>query len=191
MTRTTRTAYIIAAAAMAGSVALGAAAAPARADSGWGDRGYGYDSRHHDRDRDDARRHFRRHRLSEWQVRERLRRAGFPNIYSIRFDDGRYVARGYTRSGRHIVLYVDAFDGDIHWRAVRHRYPRTALSRVDVIALLYSLGYHRIADLDYRQGMWSARGLDRHGHRRTVRVNPRTRAVRDSRSVRWPHGFGR
>lgn len=120
---------------------------------------------------------YRANPLTRAQVRHRLRRHGYSNIFHLRRRGDVFVARGYTNNGRHVRVFVNAWTGRISQGQHNRNFQRV-MTRHDVIQLLLRSGYHNIRGPEYRNGIYVARARDYSGYRRRVHVDPRSGVIR-------------
>ena len=158
-------------------VAASGAAATARAESSMAGPRYAFGQKHVAQHRHERRATRRVYRL--------LDRRGYRNIYSVRWHDrrGLYVAKGYTRSGRHIRVFVNPRSGRIvHDR--RHRHADRALNRHDVVRRLVWAGYRILSRPQRDDGVYVVRTEDRFGQRRVMHVDAYSGVIRHVRRTK-------
>ncbi len=162
-------------------VGTAGAGATARAESSLAGPGYTFGRKHVGDHRHERRAHRRVLRI--------LDRHGYRNIYSVRYHErrGLYVAKGYTRGGRHIRVFVDPHSGRIH-RNRQHRRVDRALDRRDVVRRLVWAGYRIVSGPRRNDGVYVVRTEDRFGHRRLMHVDAYSGVIRHVRRAHRRNG---
>ncbi|MEI7037728.1 PepSY domain-containing protein [Fulvimonas yonginensis] len=113
--------------------------------------------------------------MTEAQVRETLIHQGYTDIDDLEFDHGLWQADAHSADGSHVTVRVDPKTGKV--------FPNKEVSRLsedDVRAALATQGYTNVHDLDFDDGVWSAKADDKNDHRVKLTIDPSTGRVLDS-----------
>lgn len=106
------------------------------------------------------------HALTQQEIVAQLAEQGYTDVHDVDFRDGVWTARARSGDGSHVKLRVDPITG----KAI----PNKQVSRVnenDVRAMLSSQGYTHVHDVDFDDGVWTAKARNEAGARVEVQVD--------------------
>lgn len=104
--------------------------------------------------------------LTEQQIVTQLTQQGYTDVHDVDFRDGVWTARARSGDGAHVKLRVDPTTG--------MAYPNKQVSRInekDIRAMLSSQGYTHVHDVDFDQGVWTAKARNSAGSRVTLQID--------------------
>ena len=104
--------------------------------------------------------------LTEQQIVTQLTQQGYTDVHDVDFKDGVWTARARSGDGAHVKLRVDPTTG--------MAYPNKQVSRInekDIRAMLSSQGYTHVHDVDFDQGVWTAKARNSAGSRVTLQID--------------------
>lgn len=104
--------------------------------------------------------------MTEPQVHSTLTGQGYTKVHDLKFRDGMWYARARSANGKHVDIRIDAKTGQV--------YPDAQVSRLserDVRASLETQGYTHVHNVDYRDGLWSAKAENPAGHHVRLKID--------------------
>jgi uncharacterized membrane protein YkoI len=107
--------------------------------------------------------------LTEAQVKSMLEAQGYTRIDDVEFKDGMWKTDARSADGNRVDLRVDAATGKV--------YPETQvanLNKADVEAKLAAAGYLNVHDLEFRDGIWTAKAENEDGKDFELRIDAAT-----------------
>ena len=110
--------------------------------------------------------------LTEPQVHSKLTDQGYTRVHDLKFKDGMWHADAKSANGHRVEVRIDASTGKV--------YPDrqvSTLSRHDVEAALETQGYTHVRDVDYDDGIWTAKAENASGNKVKLRVDAGTGKV--------------
>lgn len=105
--------------------------------------------------------------LTEPQVQGQLTAQGYTRVHDLKFKDGMWYAEAKSANGKRVDLRIDAKTGQV--------YPDeqvSQLSRQDVHAALETQGYTHVHDVDFEDGMWTAKARNPAGNHVKLKIDP-------------------
>ncbi|MFK2891346.1 PepSY domain-containing protein [Dyella flagellata] len=106
------------------------------------------------------------HALTQQQIVTQLNQQGYTDVHDVDFRNGVWTARAHSGDGSHVKLRVDPITGEA--------YPNKQVSRLnetDVRAMLSSEGYTHVHDVDYDDGVWTAKARNDAGVKVRVQID--------------------
>jgi N-formylglutamate amidohydrolase len=107
--------------------------------------------------------------LTEHQVQVQLEQQGYKNVHSLKFHDGVWTAKARSADDRSVDVRVDPRTGEVF---PDKQVPR--LSEADVRAQLSTQGYTRVHDVDFDDGVWTAKADNPAGKHVALQLDPQT-----------------
>ncbi|OOG36406.1 peptidase M4 [Rhodanobacter sp. C05] len=104
--------------------------------------------------------------MTEPQVHSTLTEQGYTKVHDLKFRDGMWYARARSANGKSVDIHIDAKTGQV--------YPDEQVSRLserDVRASLETQGYTHVHDVDYKDGMWTAKAENPAGNHVRLKVD--------------------
>lgn len=104
--------------------------------------------------------------MTEPQVHSTLAGQGYTKVRDLKFRDGMWYAHARSANGKSVDVHIDARTGQV--------YPDRQVSRLserDVHASLETQGYTHVHDVDYKDGMWSAKAENPAGNHVRLKVD--------------------
>lgn len=110
--------------------------------------------------------------MTEPQVRSTLAEQGYTRIHDLKFHDGMWQADARSADGNRLEVRVDPASGKV--------FPDESASRLsedDIRASLANSGYTHVHDVEFEDGLWTAKAHDASGERVELRLDPATGRV--------------
>lgn len=110
--------------------------------------------------------------LTAPQVQSKLTEQGYTKVKDVKFKDGMWRAEAKSANGDHVNVRIDAKTGQV--------YPDeqvSKLSKQDVRAALETQGYTDVHDVDFDDGVWSAKAHNKSGNKVKLKVDGDTGKV--------------
>jgi Peptidase propeptide and YPEB domain len=110
--------------------------------------------------------------LTEHQVQSSLEQQGYTKVHELNFDHGVWTAKARSADGQKVSLRIDPKTGQA--------FPNGQVSRLsesDVRAALSTEGYTHVHDLDFDNGVWTAKADNAAGSSERLEVDPQTGRV--------------
>jgi hypothetical protein len=104
--------------------------------------------------------------LTESQIVTQLGQQGYTDVHDVDFKDGVWTARARSGDGSRVKLRVDPTTGVA--------YPNKQVSRInekDIRAILSSQGYTHVHDVDFDDGVWTAKARNSAGTRVSLQLD--------------------
>lgn len=104
--------------------------------------------------------------LTQQQIVAQLNQQGYTDVHDVDFRDGVWTARAHSGDGSRVKLRVDPLTGQA--------YPNKQVSRLnetDVRAELSSEGYTHVHDVDFDDGVWTAKARNNAGVKVRVQID--------------------
>lgn len=111
--------------------------------------------------------------LTEAQVRTHLGDQGYSKIHDVEFKHGMWHAEARSGNGNHVDLRIDPRTG----QAYPDEQNVSRLSKNDVRASLATAGYTDVHDVDFDDGLWTAKAKNSAGHHVKLQVDPNSGKV--------------
>ncbi|AGG90164.1 MULTISPECIES: PepSY domain-containing protein [Rhodanobacter] len=105
--------------------------------------------------------------MTEPQVQSQLTAQGYTKVHDLKFRDGMWYAEARSANGSRVDLRIDAGTGQV--------YPDEQVSRLskqDVRAALETQGYTHVHDVDFEDGMWTAKARNPAGNHVKLKIDP-------------------
>ena len=110
--------------------------------------------------------------LTEHQVQASLEQQGYTKVRDLDFRNGVWTAKAHSADGQKVTLRIDPKTG--------HAFPSEQVSRLserDVRAALSSDGYTHVHDLDFDNGVWTAKADNAAGKSVRLQIDPESGRV--------------
>jgi hypothetical protein len=110
--------------------------------------------------------------LTEHQVENSLQQQGYTKVHDLSFRDGVWKAKARSADGQRVKVRVDPRSGQA--------FPDERVSRLserDVRAALSTEGYTHVHDVDFSDGLWTAKADNTAGASVRLQVDPETGRV--------------
>ena len=110
--------------------------------------------------------------LTEHQIENSLEQQGYTKVHDLTFRDGVWKAKARSADGQRVKVRVDPRSGQA--------FPDERVSRLserDVRAALSTEGYTHVHDVDFSDGLWTARADNTAGASVRLQVDPETGRV--------------
>ena len=107
--------------------------------------------------------------MTEQDVRADLAQQGYNDVHDVDFHDGVWTARAKSGDGTKVKLRIDPATG--------RAFPDSQISRLsesDVRAQLSTDGYTRVHDVDFNNGVWTAKAENQNGKDVKLQIDPDT-----------------
>lgn len=107
--------------------------------------------------------------LTQRQVQASLEQQGYTKVHDLAFHDGIWMAKARSANGKTVDIRVDPKTGEA--------FPDKQVSRLseaDVRAQLSTEGYTRVHDVDFKDGVWSAKADNPAGKHVALQLDPST-----------------
>jgi uncharacterized membrane protein YkoI len=107
--------------------------------------------------------------MTEQDVRADLAQQGYNDVHDVDFHDGVWTARAKSGDGTKVKLRIDPTTG--------RAFPDSQISRLseaDVRAQLSTDGYTRVHDVDFNNGVWTAKAENQSGKDVKLQIDPDT-----------------
>jgi hypothetical protein len=111
--------------------------------------------------------------LTETQVRTHLGDQGYSKIHDVAFKHGMWHAEALSGDGAHVDLRIDPRTGQAYPDAKGV----SRLSKNDVRASLATAGYTDVHDVDFDDGLWTAKAKNPAGHHVKLQIDPNSGKV--------------
>lgn len=111
--------------------------------------------------------------MTKAQVRAQLQQQGYSDIDDLEFSHGMWRARAESGNGHNVRLRIDPRNG----KAYPDDQKLARLGKDDVRAALSSAGYTDVHDVDFDDGLWTAKAQNSAGKHVKVQVDPDTGKV--------------
>ncbi len=111
--------------------------------------------------------------LTRMQVQANLQRQGYSDIDDLKFSRGMWRAKAESGNGHHVRLRIDARTGT----AYPDNRKLARLGRDDVRAALSAAGYTDVHDVDFDDGLWTAKAENSSGKHVKLEIDPDTGKV--------------
>lgn len=111
--------------------------------------------------------------LTEAQVRTHLDDQGYSKIHDVEFKHGMWHAEARSGNGNHVDLRIDPRTG----QAYPDEQDVSRLSKDDVRASLATSGYTDVHDVDFDDGLWTAKAKNPQGHHVKLQIDPNSGKV--------------
>lgn len=110
--------------------------------------------------------------LTEHQIENSLEQQGYTKVHDLTFRDGVWKAKARSADGQRVTVRVDPRSGQA--------FPDERVSRLserDVRAALSTEGYTHVHDVDFSDGIWTAKADNTAGASVRLQVDPETGRV--------------
>lgn len=110
--------------------------------------------------------------LTEHQIENSLEQQGYTKVHDLTFRDGVWKAKAHSADGQRVKVRVDPRSGQA--------FPDERVSRLserDVRASLSTEGYTHVHDVDFSDGLWTAKADNTAGASVRLQVDPETGRV--------------
>ncbi|WP_130619414.1 PepSY domain-containing protein [Dyella amyloliquefaciens] len=110
--------------------------------------------------------------LTEHQIENSLEQQGYTKVHDLTFRDGVWKAKAHSADGQRVNVRVDPRSGQA--------FPDERVSRLserDVRAALSTEGYTHVHDVDFSDGIWTAKADNTAGAGVRLQVDPETGRV--------------
>lgn len=110
--------------------------------------------------------------LTEHQIENSLQQQGYTKVHDLTFRDGIWKAKARSADGQRVKVRVDPRSGQA--------FPDERVSRLserDVRASLSTEGYTHVHDVDFSDGLWTAKADNTAGASVRLQVDPETGRV--------------
>ncbi|WP_243039239.1 PepSY domain-containing protein [Dyella sedimenti] len=110
--------------------------------------------------------------LTQHQVQTSLEQQGYTEVHGLEFSDGVWKAKARSANGKRVKVRVDPRTGQA--------FPDTQVSRLsesEVRAALSTEGYTHVHDVDFSDGVWTAKADSPAGQSIRLQVDPETGRV--------------
>jgi N-formylglutamate amidohydrolase len=107
--------------------------------------------------------------LTEHQVQASLEQQGYTKVHDLNFDHGVWTAKARSADGQKVALRIDPKTG--------RAFPNEQVSRLserDIRAALSTKGYTHVHDLDFDNGVWTAKADNAAGSSVRLQIDPET-----------------
>lgn len=111
--------------------------------------------------------------LDEAQVRSHLGDQGYTKVHDLKFKHGMWHAEARSANGNHVDLQIDPKTG----RAYPDKRNVSRISKDDVRASLSTAGYTDVHDVDFDDGLWTAKAENSAGKDVKLQIDPDTGKV--------------
>lgn len=104
--------------------------------------------------------------LTQQEIVAQLAAQGYTDVHDVDFRDGVWTARAHSGDGSRVKLRIDPLTGKA--------YPNKQVSRLnetDVRAELSSEGYTHVHDVDFHNGVWTAKARNNAGVKVRLQVD--------------------
>jgi len=110
--------------------------------------------------------------LTEHQVQSSLEQQGYTKVHDLNFRDGVWTAKARSADGQKVSMRIDPRTGQA--------FPNEKVSRLserDVRAALSTEGYTHVHDVDFSDGLWTAKADNQAGASVRLQMDPDTGRV--------------
>ena len=107
--------------------------------------------------------------LTEHQVQASLEQQGYTKVHDLSFNHGVWTAKAHSADGQKVSLRIDPKTGQA--------FPNEQVSRLsesDIRASLSTKGYTHVHDLDFDNGVWTAKADNAAGSSVRLQIDPET-----------------
>ncbi len=107
--------------------------------------------------------------LTEHQVQASLEQQGYTKVHDLSFSRGVWTAKARSADGQKVSLRIDPKTGQA--------FPNERVSRLsesDIRAALSTEGYTHVHDLDFDNGVWTAKADNAAGRSMRLQIDPET-----------------
>jgi len=111
--------------------------------------------------------------MTKAEVRAQLQQQGYSDVDDLKFKRGMWRAKAESGNGRHVHLRIDARTG----KAYPDDQKLARLGKDEVRASLSSAGYTDVHDVDFDDGLWTAKAKNSAGAHVKLEVDPDTGKV--------------
>ncbi|RAO77193.1 PepSY domain-containing protein [Dyella jiangningensis] len=110
--------------------------------------------------------------LTEHEVQSSLERQGYSKVRDLDFRNGVWTAKARSANGKSVSVRIDPRTG----QAFPDK-PVSRLSEADVRASLSTQGYTHVHDVDFDDGVWTAKADNEAGKKVRLQLDPETGRV--------------
>ncbi len=107
-------------------------------------------------------------------ILQNLKKAGYPAIEKVKFDDGKYKVEAINAQGQEETVYVNAQSGLVEAKQAKAANKVTAL---DAAQKVEAAGYHNIYKIDSEEDSYEVKAIDKNGKEVKLKVNATSGAV--------------
>ena len=111
--------------------------------------------------------------MTKAQIRTQLHQQGYSDVDDLEFNHGMWSAKAESGNGHHVHLRIDARTG----KAYPDDQKLARLGEDDIRAALSSAGYTDVHDVDFDDGLWTAKAENSAGKHVKLDVDPDTGKV--------------
>ncbi|WP_017460792.1 PepSY domain-containing protein [Dyella ginsengisoli] len=111
--------------------------------------------------------------MTKAQIRTQLHQQGYSDVDDLEFNHGMWRAKAESGNGHHVQLRIDARTG----KAYPDDQKLARLGEDDIRAALSSAGYTDVHDVDFDDGLWTAKAENSAGKHVKLDVDPDTGKV--------------
>ncbi|MEW5836976.1 MAG: PepSY domain-containing protein [Pseudomonadota bacterium] len=111
--------------------------------------------------------------MTKAQIRAQLQQQGYSDVDDLEFGHGMWRAKAESGNGHHVHLRIDARTG----KAYPDDQTLARLGKDDVRAALSSAGYTDVHDVDFDDGLWTAKAENSAGKHVKLDIDPDTGKV--------------
>lgn len=105
--------------------------------------------------------------MTEQDVRANLAKQGYQDVHDVDFQNGVWTARAKSGDGTKVKLRIDPKTG--------HAFPDSQVSRLseaDIRAQLSTDGYTKVHDVNFDNGVWTAKAENSNGKGVKLQIDP-------------------
>lgn len=115
---------------------------------------------------------FAQDAMTAAEVRAKLEAQGYTHVNDVAFDDGMWEADARSADGNRVEVRIDPKNGKVYADEQVAK-----LGESDIKARLAAAGYHKVHDVEFKDGIWTAEAEDAQGKDVELRLDPETGKV--------------